>query len=333
MSPLVRPLVRPLGPLSLVHGIPVQPVTVHLLDHCQLTITVAPPNTALRLAAVRNTLLYNFLGDGVCGLTDYTGISEEISGHRVITSLRQRVSQLRPAALSTLTRPQPYGLDLLLAVEAATLRYRTMHVRALNVRTSAADAISRLTPAQRALADALGRQIADAISVYAHDSRVNVAAWRLRNARDHAAALLHRLGGRAVDTHQLVAMLNEAGATQNSVRQDYVTRRDLIQREDDHDIRVGHVQHGKVVVFYPAGVTTPDEALADYAAQRAVRPHGRLPIPAPATTDWCRCQFCTPTTVFDLAGPRTAAAAAPLTTPTGVTTAVRPAATAGGHRP
>ncbi|MBB3084215.1 hypothetical protein [Geodermatophilus sabuli] len=324
--------------MQLLHGIPVQPVRISLLDGCELTIAAAPASTAMRLAAVRNTLLYNFVGTGIHNLiTDYTGISEQISGQRVLTSLRQRIPQMRPAALSTLTRPRPYDLDFLLHLEATTLRYRTMRVRALNSRTSAVDATSRLTRAERALADALARQIADAISVYGHDSRHNAAAWRLKNARDHAAALIHRLGGRAIDSYQVVAMLAAAGARQRALQQDYVTRRDLIQRETDDpgNIRVNNLKHDGLAVFYPAGVITPAQALADYATQRAAKPRGRLPIPTPATTTWCRCPYCSPTTTFTPIS-RAAIAAAIQATPTppsGAATAPHPPATAASGHP
>ena len=44
---------------------------------------------------------------------------------------------------------------------------------------------------------------------------------------------------------------------------------------------------------------TPQQALADYANQRHGRGRrSRLPIPAPATTAWCRCPYCSPITAF-----------------------------------
>jgi hypothetical protein len=240
----MSPLVQPLGPTRLVHNIPIRPVRIQLLDGCELRIIPAPTGTARRLAGIGNTLLYEFTGVGVRNLlTTYTGISEEISGQRVVNSLRQRVTQMRPAGLATLTRPDPYDLDFLLHLESAVVKHLAMRTRPLNTRTSVGEASEqRLTPTDRALADALARQVADSISAFALGGFHNVPAWRYPNARDLAAALIHRLG-RAVDTHQVVGLLSAAGASLNSLRQPYVQRRDLIQREKDGgNVRVGHVK-------------------------------------------------------------------------------------------
>ena len=299
----MSPLVQPLAPMRLVHNIPIRPVRIQLLDGCELRIIPAPTGTTRRLAGIRNTLLYEFTGVGVRSLlTTYTGISEEISGQRVVNSLRQRVTQMRPAGLATLTRPDPYDLDFLLRLESAVVKHLAMRTRPLNTRTSVGEASEqRLSPTDRALADALARQVADSISVYALGGFHNVPAWRYPNARDLAAALIHRLG-RAVDTHQVVGLLSAAGASLNSLRQPYVQRRDLIQREKDGgNVRVGHIKVDGLAVFHPAGVMTPQQALADYAAQRRAHPTGRLPIPAPGSGRWCPCPYCTPTTPFTTA--------------------------------
>lgn len=307
----MSPLVQPLGRTRLVHNVPIRPVRIQLLDGCELRIIPAPTGTARRLAGIRNTLLYEFTGVGVRNfLTTYTGISEEISGQRVVNSLRQRVTQMRPAGLATLTRPDPYDLDFLLRLESAVVKHLAMRTRPLNIRTSVGEASEqRLTPADRALADALARQVADAISAFALGGFHNVPAWRYPNARDLAVALIHRLG-RAVDTHQVVAMLDAAGASPNSLHRGDVARRDLIQREKDGgNVRVGNVKVDGLAVFHPAGVMTPRQALADYAAQREEHPSGRLPIPAPATSQWCPCAYCTPTTPFTtVAAPTTKSA-------------------------
>lgn len=299
----MSPLVHPLGPTTLIHRIPVTPVRIGLPDGCELQIAPVPASVEGRLAGIQNTLLYVFTGIGLGRLlTSYTGISEQVSGHRVITSLRQRVTQMRPAALIALTRAVPYSFDFLLHLESAVLKHLAMRTRPLNARTSVGEASARLTPAQRALADALARQIADAVSAFALGGMHNRTAWGYRNARDLAATHIHRLGGRAVDTCQVVDLLTAAGASLTSLRQPFVQRRDLIQREKDGgNVRVQHVKVDGLAVFYPAGILTPAQAEADYAAQRRRHPRGRLPLPAPATEQWCPCPYCTPSTTFSRA--------------------------------
>jgi hypothetical protein len=310
----MSPLVQPLAPMRLVHNVPIRPVRIQLLDGCELRIIPAPTGTARRVAGIRNTLLYGFTGVGLRNfLTSYIGISEEISGQRVANSLRQRVTQMRPAGLATLTRPDPYDLDFLLRLESAVVKHLAMRTRPLNMRTSVGEASQqRLTPADRTLADALAGQVADSISAYALGGLHNVVAWRYPNARDLAAALIHRLG-RAIDTHQVVQMIAAAGASLNNLHQSDVARRNLIQREKDGgNVRVGHVKYDRLAVFHPAGVMTPEQALADYAAQRRAHRHGRLPIPAPRSSGWCPCPYCTPTTPLTTA-PFTTVTAAPTT--------------------
>jgi hypothetical protein len=174
-----------------------------------------------------------------------------------------------------------------------------MRVRPLNSHSSARKASQRLSPADRALADALAQQIADALTVFSLGGAHNPTAWYYPNARDHAAALIHRLGGRAVDTRQAVQMLTAAGARINAQRPVFTTRRDLIQREPESgNARIGVAKHGRLAVFYPAGVITERQALADYAQQRHQSPRGRLPIPTASTSHWCTCPYCTPITTF-----------------------------------
>jgi hypothetical protein len=299
----MSPLVHPLGPTRVVHGIPVTPVRVQLLDGCELRITPAPAGGTDLLALIHGTLLYAFTGVGLRQLlTSYTGISGVLDGSRVVASFRQRVAQMRPAGLALLTRPQPYSVDFLRHLESAVLKRLTMRTRALNAQTSAREASRRLTPGERALADALAQQIADAISVYALGGFHNPVAWGYRNARDLAAALIHRLAGRAVDTHQVVQMLADAGAVLTAKEQDYVSRRDLRQREPESgNVRIGHIMVGRVAVYYPAGVITAQQARADYAQQRQHVRRGPLPIPFSATSTWCPCPYCTPVTAFSTA--------------------------------
>jgi uncharacterized ParB-like nuclease family protein len=296
-------LVRPLRPVQVIHGIPVSPVHIQLLDGCELHIVPPPANHLGRLALIRGTLLYAFVGVGLRSmLTSYTGISELVDGSRVITSFRKRTAEMRPAALVLLTRPVPYSLDMLKHLEAAVLKRLTMRTRALNAQSSAREASLRLSARERALADALAQQIADAISCYGLGGLHNAMARNYRNSRDLAAGLIHRLGGRALDSYQAVDMLHATGAHLTALRKDYVVRRDLIQRErDGGNVRVDNIKVDGVAVFFPAGVVSPQQAAADYAGQRRRHGRGRLPVPAPATGIWCRCPYCTPATGFTIA--------------------------------
>jgi len=206
---------------------------------------------------------------------------------------------MQAVGLTLLTRPVPYRLDLLKVVEAATLKRTTMRTRPLNTQSSARESYRRLSPAERTLAEALGQQVADAITVFGLGGAHATTALAYPNARDHAAALIHRLGGRAVDTGQVVDMMLAVGAPLTAKEKDFVARRDLLIREAETGApRIGHIKIGQRVVYYPASVT-PQQALADYRGQRQTKgAASQLPIPSPATTEWCRCPFCSPKTAF-----------------------------------
>ncbi|MGY1883961.1 hypothetical protein ACI799_01490 [Blastococcus sp. SYSU DS0753] len=297
---LLSSYVQPLGPNQVIHGIPITPVRIQLLDSCELRILPMPANTADLLRAIHGTLLYGFTGVSLGSVpTSYIGISEGVSGSRVVQSLKQRTPYMESAGLALLSRPLPYRLDMLRVLEAATLKRSTMRTRPLNTQSNAREAYRRLTPPERTLADALGQQISDAITVYALGGAHATAPCHYPNARDFAAALIHRLGGRAVDTAQVVSMLLAAGAPLTAKEKLFVTRRDLLIREaETGNPRIGHFKVEDLAVYFPASVT-PQQARADYAAQRnGRRRRSRLPIPAPATTTWCRCPYCSPITAF-----------------------------------
>jgi hypothetical protein len=204
-----------------------------------------------------------------------------------------------PAGLALLTRPQPYALNVLRYVESAVVKHTSMRTRPLNTQSNARKASQRLTPARRSLADALAQQIADALTVFALAGAHNPTAWYYPNARDHAAALIHRLGGRAVDTRQVVQMLTVADARINARLPEYSTRRDLVQREPESgNARISVAKQGRLPIYYPTGVITEQQALADYAQQRHQSHGGWPPIPTTSTGTWCPCRFCTPITTF-----------------------------------
>lgn len=297
------PTVEPLGAVHVVHGVPVHPVQIRqLAGGCQLLIIDQVPDQLHgRLDLIRGTLLYAFTGVGLRGqLTAYAGISELIDGSRVINSFRQRADQLRPAGLALLTGPTSYPLPVLRHLESAVLKRVTMRVRALNRQTSAPEATRQLDGAGRLLADELAQQVADAISTYALGGYVNLGAYRYRNARDHAAALIHRLRGRAVDTRQVVDMLSRAGADLTSRAPVFTARRDLVQREQESgNARIGHLRHDGVVIYYPQPVLTAAQALTDYLHQRQQGQRlAALPLPTPASDTWCPCPYCSPVTTF-----------------------------------
>jgi hypothetical protein len=297
---LLSPYFEPLGPTQVVNDIAITPVRIQLLDECELRILPMPVSSANLLRAIHGTLLYGFTGRSLQDLlTSYIGISEGVNGSRVVSSFRQRAPYMWAAGLALLTRPLPYRLDILRVVEAATLKRTTMRTRPLNTQSSAREAYRRLNAPERSLADALGQQIADAITVYGLGGGHATAARSYPNARDLAAALIHRLGGRAVDTAQVVDMLLAAGAPLTAKEKLFVTRRDLLIREaETGSPRIGHFKVDDLAVYFPASIT-PQQARADYANQRHGRGRrSRLPIPAPATTAWCRCPYCSPITAF-----------------------------------
>ncbi len=298
----MSPLVHQLGPTRRVHRVPVTPVVIDLLDGCRLQLIPAIGGPGALLATVQGTLLYCLTGVGLRRLlATYTGITQQLTGARVLQSFRQRTAEMRPAALALLLRDTPYAEDFQAHLEAAVIKHLAMRTRPLNVRSAVGETTAGLAAAHRPLADALARQVADAVSTFGLGTFHNVPAWGYRNARDLAAASIHRLG-RAVDTHQVVQMLDAGGASLTSLRQDYVARRDLVQRErHGGNVRVDHVKVDGITVFYPTGILTPAQALADYTTQRRHRPRGRLPIPPPATGRFCPCPYCTPSTQFTAA--------------------------------
>lgn len=296
----LSPLVQSLGPIQSIHGIAITPVRIQLLDQCELQIMPAPTRIADLLRQIHGTQLYTFTGlSSQHLLTSYVGISQQVNGSRVVNSFRQWSPQMLPAGLALLTRPQPYGLSMLRYVESATVKHSSMRTRPLNTQSNAGKARQRLSSASRALADALAQQIADALTVFALGGDHNPTAWHYPNARDHAAALIHRLGGRSVDSRQVVQMLTAAGAQINAEKPDFTARRDLVQREPESgNARISVARHGKLSVYYPTGVITEQQALADYAQQRQQSHGGWPPIPTTSTGTWCPCRFCTPITTF-----------------------------------